>query len=843
MRTSQQIEEKFKRAFNLHLRGDIAQARALYKAILAFQPKHFGSIYFFGVTYFQTGDFEAAATLLADAAEVNPYFAPAYYYRGNALLGLKRFEEALASYDKALAIKADYAEAQCSRGNVLVELKQLDEALASYDKALAINPDFAEAYNNRGNLLVGLKRLDEALASYDKALAIKPSYPEAYTNRGVALLELKRLDEALASYDKALAIKPDYADAYSNRGVALLELKRLDEALASYDKALAIKPDYAEAHNNRGNALFELKRLDEALASYDKALAINPDFAEAHNNRGNVLKELKWLGEALASCEKALAIKPDHAEAYNSRGNALMELSRLDEALGSYDKALAIKPDYAEAHNNRGVALKELKRLDEALASYEKALAIKPDLEFAFGEYLHAKMKVCDWSGFSDNLARYEADIAQKKKVTAPFPALGLSDRPDLHMVASQVYAEAKYPQSRALGSISKIKPHGKIRIGYYSSDFRNHALAYLTAELFEAHDTGKFELYGFSFGPDTNDEMRKRVSSAFDKFFDVTAKSVQETALLSRDLGIDIAVDLNGYTAYERTGIFAERCAPIQVSYLGYPGTMGVDYIDYVIADKIVIPENSQAYFTEKVAYLPHSYMVNDSKRKISDRAFTRQELGLPERGFVFCCLNNNYKIQPATFDSWMRILRAVDGSVLWLFGDNRTVINNLRKEAEVRGVESGRLMFAEHMKLDEHLARYRLAELFIDTLPYNAHTTCSDALWAGLPVLTRMGKSFASRVSASLLNALELNELVTETQADYETKAIELALNPDKLAGLKLRLVKNRLVSPLFDCKRFARHMEAAYEAMHRRYQAEEPPAHMYVNNCGDENTTIFK
>lgn len=352
-------------------------------------------------------------------------------------------------------------------------------------------------------------------------------------------------------------------------------------------------------------------------------------------------------------------------------------------------------------------------------------------------------------------------------------------------------------------------------------------------AELFEIHDPRKFELYGFSFGHRPKDEMGKRVSLAFNEFFDVSSLSDREVTLLSRQLGIDIAVDLKGYTKDNRVGIFAARCAPVQVSYLGYPGTLGAGYIDYVIADKTVLPESSQDNFTEKAVYLPHSYQVNDSKRKISDRVFTKTELGLPQKGFIFCCFNNNYKILPETFDGWMRILKAVEGSVLWLLEENITAATNLREAARTRGVEINRLVFGERIKLDEHLARHRLADLFIDTLPYNAHTTASDALWVGLPVLTCMGRSFASRVAGSLLNALELPELVTYTQEEYETRAIALATNPYMLGEVSSKLERNRLNTPLFNTKLFAKHIEAAYEAMYARDQAGLPPDHIVIKS----------
>ncbi len=774
---------------------------------------------------------DAALESYVKAITLKPNYADAFYNLGIALKELKRLADALASYDKAIALKPDYAEAFYNRGIALQEFKRLDDALASYDKAIALKPDFAEALHNRGNLLQELKCLDDALDSYDKAIALNPDHADAFYNRGIALQEFKRLDDAVASYDKAIALIPDHAEAFNNRGTALQQLKRLDDALASYDKAIAFKPDYADGYNNRGTAQQELKRPDDALASYDKAIALIPDFAEAFNNRGTALKELKRLDDALESYDKAISLKPDYAEAFNNLGNALQELKRLDDALASYDKAIDLNPNYAEAYNNRGTALKELKRLDDALASYDKAITLKPDFEFLLGTKLHTQMRICDWSDLQNQLNVLTTSIEEGLKITPSFPLLALKDRPELQLQASKIYANEKYIESRIWGDFNTRPADGKIRIGYYSADFHNHATSFLMAELFEAHDAQRFELYGFSFGPDKQDEMRSRVSSGFNHFFDVTKKSDHEVARMSRELGIDIAVDLKGFTQDCRTGIFAEHCAPIQINYLGYPGTLAASYFDYIVADKTLIPQESQKYYSEKIIYLPYSYQVNDSKRKISPKVFTRRELGLPESGFVFCCFNNNYKILPAMFDIWMRLLKTVNGSVLWLLQDNPTVAKNLCIEAELRGVDPSRLVFAPRMKLEEHLARHRFADLFIDTLPCNAHTTASDALWAGLPVLTQMGQSFAARVAASLLNAMDLPELITKTQEEYEARAIELANDSLQLTEIKTRLEQNRETSPLFNGQLFARHIEAAYTEIHRRYIHGEKPDHIHI------------
>ena len=611
----------------------------------------------------------------------------------------------------------------------------------------------------------------------------------------------------------------------------LNELKRLEEALASFDRALALEPHSAIAFYNRGNALGALKRFDEALASYERAIALEPDHADTFNNKGNVLNELKRFGEALASYDRAIALKPDYADAFNNRGIALVHLKRLEEALASYDKAIALKPDYADAFNNRGIALGELKRLDEALASYEQAIALKPGLQFLHGDLALTRLKLCAWGELETEIADLAARIGRGEKVASPGPVLALTDSLELQRKAAEIWVQARHPPKDALPAIAKRPRRDKIRIGYFSADFRDHPVAQLTAGLFEAHDRSRFEVTAFSFGPDEKDEVYQRLSRAFDDFIDVRAMSDRDVAILARSREIDIAVDLTGFTQDARTGIFALRAAPMQVSYLGYPGTMAATYIDYLIADPILIPASHQRNYAEKIVYLPNSYQANDGKRRISDRVFSRAEAGLPPAGFVFCCFNNNYKIMPDIFDCWMRILARVDGSVLWLSEANATAAGNLRKEAIRRGVEADRLVFAPRLPLPEHLARQRLADLFLDTLPYNAQTTASDALWAGLPVLTRIGETFTGRVAASLLKAIGLPELITSTSQDYEALAVALATDPARLASIKRKLAGNRLTTPLFDTRLFTKHIEAAYTAMHERYQADLPPGQIHV------------
>jgi predicted O-linked N-acetylglucosamine transferase (SPINDLY family) len=439
-------------------------------------------------------------------------------------------------------------------------------------------------------------------------------------------------------------------------------------------------------------------------------------------------------------------------------------------------------------------------------------------------------MKICSWSGLSESLEDIFKKVMASEKVVAPFSLLALNDDALLHKKCSEIYIQSRYPFNPVSEPILKRPQSQKIRVGYFSADFKNHPVAYLISELFELHDRSQFEIYGFSLVKAV-DEMSRRFQLAFDHFIESQGMSDIEIAQSSRDLNIDIAVDLTGFTQDARTGIFSYRPAPIQVNYLGFPGTMGADYIDYIIADKTLIPLDAQSSYTEKVAYLPNSYQANDRKRAIAEKKFTRHQLGLPEDEFVFCCFNNNFKILPVTFASWMRILKAVEGSVLWLLADNPTAKNNLIKEATARGLDSCRLIFAERMPLPEHLARHRQADLFLDTLPYNAHTTCSDALWAGLPVLTLMGSTFPGRVGASLLKAIDLPELITNTQEEYEAMAIELAINPQKLRDIKLKLARNRLTTPLFDTPLFTKNLETIYTKMMERYQADLQPDHITI------------
>ena len=614
-------------------------------------------------------------------------------------------------------------------------------------------------------------------------------------------------------------------------GNALEEQGRPGEAMERYEAAVRADPRCARAHLNRGNILLASARTDEARNAYQRALACDPHYAGAYFNLANLHSLAGEYEEAVRHYEAAIRIKPDFADAFVALGNALADLGSTAEAMTSYQRALAIKPNYAEVHFNLGLVAQKLNRHHDALQSYERALRIAPDCDWVYGNWLLAKMQLCDWSNLDSQITTLIAGVKHNKKITASFPVLALTDSLSVQRQAVLIWVNEKHPPIHSLGPIKKRRRSEKIRIGYYSADYHDHATACLAAGLFERHDRKKFEVVAFSYGPDKRDDMRKRLVAAFDRFVDVRTKSDSEVARLSRELEIDIALDLKGFTQDARAGILSFRAAPIQVNYLGYPGTMGAPWIDYIVADRVLIPPESRQHYAERVVYLPNSYQVNDRKRKIADRVFSRAELGLPPNGFVFCCFNNSYKITPDTFAVWMRLLKRIEGSVLWLLEDSELAANNLRREAQAREVDAARLIFAPRMPLPEHLARQRAADLFLDTLPCNAHTTASDALWAGVPVLTCIGESFAARVAASLLNAVGLPELITATQDHYEAVAIELSGDPARLAEIREALHRNRLTMPLFDTELFAKQLEDAYTQMFERYQSDLSPDHIYA------------
>ena len=635
-------------------------------------------------------------------------------------------------------------------------------------------------------------RYAEAIERIDPLVDLMPDQPALHNLAGAAYAGAGRLDEAVTRYDRAISLQPDFADAHSNRGAALREKGRLVEALDSFDLAIACRPDFAEAHSNRGIVLKALGRSEEALLSYDRAILLNPRSSSALYNRGNALHDVRRLDDALASFDQAIAQRPDYAEAHCNRGNTLHALGRLDAAVESFDRAIRFRPGFATAYANRGNALHEMKRLDAALQSYEEAVRLDPGNAETLGRLLFLRAHMCEWPSAHDAIDI--AALGVDTDAVTPFNMLALDDDARRSLRRSTRWAKAKYPP-RAPACARPLDGSTRIRLGYFSADFHVHATMWLIAKLLEAHDKSRFEIHAFSFGPDRRDAMRQRAVDAVDVFHDVRGLSDAAVAELARGQGIDIAVDLKGYTQDARPAIFAYGAAPVQIAYLGYPGSSGADFIDYIIADPVVVPSSKRSCYSEKQICLPHSYQVNDDGRPIAESVPDREAFGLPRDGFVFCCFNNSFKISPREFDVWMRLLTQVEGSVLWLLRDNRWAEANLCREAERRGVADGRLIFADRAALPDHLARHRHADLFLDTFACNAHTTASDALWAGLPLLTLLGDAFAARVAGSLLHAVGLPELAVDRVEDYEQLALALARDPQRLAAIRAKLAGQRL------------------------------------------------
>jgi len=852
------MDPLIRHAFGLHQQGQLDQAAILYARILEREPQNFAALQLFGALRGQQGRNGEAARLIEAALRIRPGDFGTLANYGQVLMAGGRHQEALGFFDKALAVKPDFFEALYNKGIALIQLKRFAEAVTGFDKALALRPGSTNCFYNRGLALAALGKLEEALASYDQALAHNSRLVEALDNRGNVLRDLGRFDQALDSYDRAIALSPRDSRVLHNRATALSDLKRFEEAIAGYDAALAISPELPEAWSNRAISQMALNRFAEALVSFDKGLALRADDIKALSDKAVALRHLGRPGEALAGCNQALACNPDHVPALMIRGLLLHDATHFAKALADYDRVLAIDATHARAWNDRGATLNAMNRADDALASFERAatlkpdfaealsnrahlrwkrngdfagaasdlqaaLAIDPDQPFARGELLHLRMYGADWEDFETEVAAIDAGVRAGQRVVRPFVYQALSHSPADLQACSHIFAASLFS--------APVQPpvfpyaHDKIRIGYVSGEFREQATAYLMAGLYELHDREKFEIIAIDNGGGDASPMRRRLEVAFDRIIPISHMTDDEAVDRIRSEEIDILVNLNGYFGAPRMGVFARRAAPIQVNYLGFPATLGTSCMDYILADGIVIPQDEQRYYDERVVYLPNSYQVNDRKRLIADDVPSRAALGLPERAFVFCNFNQSYKITPSVFESWMRILQKTQGSVLWLLTSKPPFEANLSRAAERHGVAPGRLVFAASLPPDRHLARLKQADLFLDTLPYNAHTTASDALWAGLPLLTCRGTTFPGRVAASLLDAVGLPELITGSMDDYERRAIALAGGATAMTQLKEKLARNRLAFPLFDTDLFRKNIETAYTAMYRAWKSSEP------------------
>jgi protein O-GlcNAc transferase len=813
--------------------GQLDDSLSCYKKSIKLDPNYAEAFFSASIIFQDLGQFEDMVEYLEQVLILKPNFSEAHNYLGSALKELGQYTKAISSYQKALEIEPNYLEVHNNLGNAFKNNGELEKAIESYQKALTISPDYPTLHNNLGNALKEFGEIETAIKCYKKAIDINPDFADSYNNLGDAFRELNQFDNAVDSYEKAINLDPNYFEAFNNLGTAFKDLDRLNDAVSSYEQALKINPEFSDAYNNLGNVLKKLGKLDEALESYEMGIAMNPNDVDIHNNLGRLFSKLMRIDEALQSYNTALKINPQHAETYKNLGIIFMKLDRLDESFKHIEKALSLNPEYAEGYSMKGRILSEFNQLDEALVSFKRADQIDSNLYFILSNILQIKMSLCDWNNLPELLNTLKSRVNNNEKHTIiPFDLLSLIDDPRLQRMASENYIKEDFPRNYSVPNSTSYPKHKKIRIGYFSSDFRIHPVATLTAELYETHDRSQFEIHAFSFGPDTGDEMNMRIKAGVDHFHNILDMSEKDSVVLARSLEIDIAIDLGGFTGDSRTGIFAMRVSPIQISYIGYLGTMGSEYYDYLIADQIMIPKKYQQYYSEKIIYLPN-FQVNDSKESSPNIFFTRKDIGLPEEGFIFCCLNNTYKINPSVFDSWANILVNVKDSVLLIYADHESSKVNLIKEIKNRGLDSNRLFFAESFPRIEYLARYRIPDLFLDTWPYNAGTTASDALRMGLPVLTLMGESYPSRMAGSILNAANLPELITTSVEEYESLAIELGSNPNKHQIIKKKLESSLSKAPLYDTALFTRSIEFAFKEVYQRDKNGLRPENIYVDS----------
>jgi protein O-GlcNAc transferase len=752
---------------------------------------------------------DAAARPLLEAARQHIREGRLYEAKEAAagMLARSPAQGTVVALGRALECSGAGVEGRLVLGLALREQGRPADAELVLRDALSHRPQHPALLLELGNALNALGRLEEAIGALEQAVRVQPTYSSAHFNLGNLLREAGRLHEAVAAYESALRLTPDYAEACYNLGIALRNLREPARAIAAYRRAAELRPDHVGTFFNLGCALRDLKRLDEAAAAYRAALAIRSDHAAGRFHLALVLRDQRQFGEAEQHLRHLLRDTPDD---------------------------LAVQELLAEL-------LRLARRPSEARVLYEAIVARRPDHPEALAWLLHLKSIACEWTSRDAEVARLvrvtERQIAAGQRTgLSAFHAFALPLAPETHLAIARTWGaetERQVARDRAGLDFTFARAAGaRLRIAYVSSDFRNHATAHLLQGLFRAHDRAAFEIFAVSHGPDDGSEYRRRIAAEAEHFVDAAPLTDRDAALLLHRRGIDILVDLNGYTQDHRLGIAALRPAPLVATYLGFPGSSGASFIDYAIVDHVVVPPPAAHLYSERLVHLPDCYLINDPAHPIDDTPLARRDAGLPDDGFVFCCFNTNYKIEPFIFDVWMRILRQVPGSALWLLQLAPEVAGNLRREAAARGIDGDRLVFAGMRRKAEHLARHRLADLFLDTRYYTAHTTCSDALCAGLPVLTCPGETFASRVAASLLQAAGLPELIAPDFTQYEARAIALAQEPAVLGQLRARLDANRLTCPAFDTNRVVRNLERAYRLMWETYLSGKPPQALAVS-----------
>lgn len=654
--------------------------------------------------------------------------------------------------------------------------------------------------NLLGIILFQKKEFSNSIKIIKESISLNFKQAETHNNLGIVSLEIKNFINAIEAFKNSIKINPKFNEAYINIGVALKEINKNQEAIEYWKTAIQLKKNNPRAYNNIGNVYFEMNKPEISIEYYNNAISCDNKFYNAYFNRGNAKQKMNLLTESIQDYNEAIRINNNYAEAYVARGNSFRNLNKLSDTLKDYEKGYKINPNY-------------------------------PNL---FGNIFFIKKNLCDWKNYKNEYLFLNNNIQKENKTINPFISLSTFNSSEIQKKIAKEHFQKKLKNKTNLSRnivFKNLNIKDKIKIGYYSSDFKNHAMSQLLVGLFEMHNRDEFEVVGFSLIQNKSDEIKERIIKSFDKFIDVSTKSEKEIAKISRDLDIDIAVDLMGYTKSNRFEIFIENCAPIQINFLGYPGTLGSDCIDYIIADKTLISKEDEKHYSEKIIYLPDTYQSNDSKRIISEKKFFRKDFNLPDDKFIFCCFNKKYKIDPNIFEIWMNILKKVNNSVLWLLDDENESTTNLIYETKLRNVDPKRIIFSKKIPTHEHLARHSLADLFLDTFPYGAHTTASDALWSALPVITKKGNSFSSRVASSLLKAVSMDELITSNDQEYHDLAVRLATEKKQLNLIKDKLSKNIKTKPLFNTALFTSNLEKAYKLAYKKFAKNLPAENIEI------------
>ena len=852
----QSTEQVLQQGLDAHHRGDFALAAQNYQTILSSNPDQAETNHAMGLLMLNTGQFPAAANYFEKALQVHQQDKTLLRAYVDALLLCERFDEALAAIG-SIRVEGLLSDGELDALEATVLEKTVEHNLSSEllcdDEPCLSNRDYSFADVQRQDVGLGYvesqsgeptqEELDLLIQAYEssdfkaaeeiatKILKTNPSNELSCSVLAVLWTTSGRLAEALEASRRLVEISPQDARSHYNLGNALRGLDMLEEAVTSYQRALALNPEYAEAFNNIGIALQGLGRMSDAESSFAQSVFLNTHNIEAIYNLGGVKLELGKLDDAEMLYREAIALQPDLDCAHGNLGVTLKKMGRLEEASDSFKLAIALSPHYAEAHFNLGLTLFDLGSMPEAVEMLAQAIEINPEYVAAKAFSHHVRQHMCDFDVY-DELHGDASKLGISTEAVSPFIGLSWSDNPEQQLLRAQKYSTQSFSQPPELPMEHRPRAGERLRIGYFSADFHDFPGMYLMAGMLERHDREQFEVFAFSYGPEKNDVMRERIVSAVDHFIDISSMPTGSVIELCRSLEIDVALHRNGHTKEARTELFQQKLAPVQISYLGYPGTLGAHFIDYVVADSMVIPSSHRRYYSESVIYMPNSYQPNDDARQISTMQCSRAEHGLPENAFVLCCFNQSYKISPKEFRVWMRVMKAVDDSVLWLLSSNVWAERNLRELASQSGIDPQRLIFAKRVPQAEHLARHRLADLFVDTFNYNAHTTASDALWAGLPLVTKAGEQFAARVASSLLKSVGMEDLITFDEEGYERLILDLATDRNQTRELRGRLQENTLSCPLFDTERYTRQFETGLKLAFQRYQEGNPAADIFVD-----------